>query len=150
MKHVILHGFADDDSQRKRSESRLGRLETGDWVSTCFQEIRICIFFSPGFQDQSVSGAGDSPFTPLEPRSGAERNQNALEIPSTTPPTTTALEMQQQFQVTVISRCKNPFLTSSNLMYLKAGFVCSRQDEVTTRLSLGELFRLECGTVKQT
>jgi hypothetical protein len=34
-------------------------------------------------------------------------------------------------------------------MYLKAGFVCSRQDEVTTRLSLGELFRLECGTVKQ-
>jgi hypothetical protein len=55
-----------------------------------------------------------------------------------------------QIQVTVISRCKNPFLTSSNLMYLKAGFVCFRQDEVTTRLSLGELFRLECGTVKQT
>jgi hypothetical protein len=31
----------------------------------------------------------------VTPAGGAERNQNALEIPSTTPPTTTALEKQQ-------------------------------------------------------
>jgi hypothetical protein len=128
MKHMILHVFASDDIQRKRSETRLGRLETGDWMSTGFQETRICIFIFPGFQDHSVSGAGDSPFTPLEPRSdpcwwgwrGIKiRWKSPKRLHEQQPP----WRSNSHLQVTVVSRVQK-LISDVTKSHISQGWIC--------------------------